>query len=69
MSILLGYQFWGMESFSDDSPSLSNIKYAEFSKSIIDTISLKSSTTEKIDQELYKSDDLNTGTMDGLISE
>jgi hypothetical protein len=58
-----------MEEFSDDSPSLSNIKYAEFSSAVIDNISLKSSTKEKIDQELYKSDDLNTGTINGLVSE
>jgi hypothetical protein len=50
-------------------PSLSNIKYAEFSSAIIDKISLKSSTNEKIDQKLYKSDDLNTGTINGLVSE
>jgi hypothetical protein len=67
--MILGLDLWGMEEFSDDSPSLSNIKYAEFSKSIIDNISLKSSTKEKIDQELYKSDDLQAGTIDGLTSE
>jgi hypothetical protein len=69
MSILLGYQFWGADSFSDDSPSLSSVRYAEFSNSIIDNISIKSSTKEKIDQELYKFDDLNTGTINGLTSE
>jgi hypothetical protein len=67
--MILGLDLWGMEEFSDDSPSLSNIKYAEFSSAVIDNISLKSSTKEKIDQELYKSDDLNTGTINGLVSE
>jgi hypothetical protein len=67
--MILGLDLWGMEEFSDDSPSLSNIKYAEFSSAVIDNISLKSSTKEKIDQELYKSDDLQAGTIDGLTSE
>jgi|GraSoiStandDraft_46_1057282.scaffolds.fasta_scaffold608530_2 hypothetical protein len=67
--MILGLDLWGMEEFSDDSPSLSNIKYAEFSKSIIDNISLKSSTKEKVNQKLYKSDDLQAGTIDGLVSE
>jgi hypothetical protein len=49
--MILGLDLWGMEEFSDDSPSLSNIKYAEFSKSIIDNISLKSSTKEKVRSE------------------
>jgi hypothetical protein len=69
MSILLGNQFWGVDEFQDDSPSLTNIKYTEFSSAIIDEISLKSSTKEKVNEQLYKADDLQTGTIDGLVFE
>jgi hypothetical protein len=68
MSILLGVDYWG-DVFSDDSPSLVNSKYVELKNCIIDNISIKSSTKEKIDQKLYKSDDFNTGTVNGLVSE
>jgi hypothetical protein len=50
--MILGLDLWGMEEFSDDSPSLSNIKYAEFSSAVIDNISLKSSTKEKVRSEI-----------------
>jgi hypothetical protein len=51
--MILGLDLWGMEEFSDDSPSLSNIKYAEFSSAVIDNISLKSSTKEKVRSRNY----------------
>jgi hypothetical protein len=46
MSVLLGKSFLGLEKFSDDSASLSNIKYTEFGSSIIDEISIRQKTNQ-----------------------
>lgn len=69
MAVLIGYQFWGMEEFSDDSVSLIGIKNVEASGAIVDDISIKRKAKEKIDQKLYKGDNLETGTIDGLTLE
>ena len=68
MSLKIGYNVFG-NVFHDDSVSLTNIKYAEFSSAIIDEINLKKHANEKINQKYYTGDDLETGTFEGLVSE
>lgn len=68
MSLMIGYNMFG-DVFHDDSVSLKNIKYAEFSAAILDEINLKKHANEKINQKYYKGDDLESGTLEGLVSE
>jgi hypothetical protein len=66
--MLVGYDVFGSV-FQDDSTSLINIKYTEFSAAILDEINFKKHANEKIDKKFYKVDVLETGTLDGLVSE
>lgn len=69
MSVLIGYHTFGNTVFSDDSPSIRGITYSEFSGSIVDEIKLEKNANETINQKLYKGDNLQTGTITGLVSE
>lgn len=44
MAAIIGYSFYGLEYFSDDSTSLQSVKYAEFSDAVIDEIDINQDT-------------------------
>ncbi|MDF2789825.1 MAG: hypothetical protein K0S80_2923 [Neobacillus sp.] len=64
MSILIGYDYWG-NVFQDNSPSIRDVKFAEFGNSVIDEISLKQKTNEKANVGLKYIDDFS-GTVENL---
>lgn len=53
MGAIIGYDFWGLEVFDDDSSPLQNVKYGEFGNVVIDEISIREQVNNAEDETTY----------------